>query len=130
MPDGFPRPCPICKRTLIRGATKRCPDCLKGRNRLRDHPNRPWSRYYGHAWRKARKAYLMAHPFCVLCLDRGQQVRAIELDHIRPHEGSQDLFWRKSNWQPLCKRHHARKTLEETKRKQPDRFTGRQENTQ
>jgi len=92
---------------------------LRGRNRLRD---RPWGRYYGHAWQKARKAYLAAHPFCVECLAKGREGRAIEVDHIRPHDGSQELFWSKRNWQPLCKRHHARKTLLESKRKHPQRF--------
>ena len=40
-------------------------------------------------------------------------IRATVVDHIKPHRGDQKLFWDQNNWQPLCKEHHDRKTLNE-----------------
>jgi 5-methylcytosine-specific restriction endonuclease McrA len=31
-------------------------------------------------------------------------------DHIRPHKGNEELFYDQTNWQPLCKSCHDRKT--------------------
>lgn len=40
---------------------------------------------------------------------------ATVVDHIIPHRGdlSSAAFWDETNWQPLCKRHHDRKTARE-----------------
>lgn len=38
---------------------------------------------------------------------------ATVVDHIIPHKGDQYLFWDRSNWQPLCKLCHDRKTATE-----------------
>jgi len=35
------------------------------------------------------------------------------VDHIVPHKGDADLFWQRTNWQPLCKPCHDRKTATE-----------------
>lgn len=35
------------------------------------------------------------------------------VDHIIPHKGDKQLFWDRDNWQPLCKKHHDRKTATE-----------------
>ena len=67
-------------------------------------------RGYGHRWRKARRAYLYKHPFCVQC-----NTAANEVDHIIPHKGDWMLFWDMENWQALCKSCHSRKTLEDGK---------------
>ncbi|WP_390622926.1 HNH endonuclease [Ralstonia syzygii] len=40
-------------------------------------------------------------------------VPATVVDHIVPHKGDQHLFWRRSNWQALCKACHDRKTARE-----------------
>ncbi|WP_091910557.1 HNH endonuclease signature motif containing protein [Chitinasiproducens palmae] len=83
-------------------------------------------RGYGSRWQTARAAYLKAHPFCVYCL-RDYRLAATDeadvilecaarglplpyatvLDHRVPHRGDQRLFWDRSNWQPLCARHHS-----------------------
>ena len=68
------------------------------------------SRGYGSAWQKARKQYLSAHPLCVMCMKEGQYRKATVVDHIIPHRGDEKLFWDRSNWQSLCKRHHDLKT--------------------
>ena len=60
---------------------------------------------YGAAWRKARELFLRAHPTCESCGNP-----ASEVDHVTPHKGDLELFWRKSNWQALCKSCHSRKT--------------------
>lgn len=76
----------------------------------RDNAN---SRGYNTRWQKARRIYLNNHPFCKRCLDSGIYTPATVVDHIIPHKGDKDLFWEQSNWQPLCKRCHDRKTATE-----------------
>ena len=64
-------------------------------------------------WQKARATFLARSPLCVEC-DKDGLVRAATIvDHIIPHKGDQNLFWDTSNWQPLCKPHHDRKTATE-----------------
>ena len=70
-------------------------------------------RGYGYAWRKARKAYLDAHPLCAECMRQGRYVKATDVDHIVPHRGDRKLFWDTGNWQPLCHRCHSEKTRRE-----------------
>ena len=68
------------------------------------------ARGYNAKWRKARLAYLRLHPLCVSCLAEGRLEPATVVDHIIPHRGDQRLFWDMSNWQPLCRGCHDRKT--------------------
>ncbi len=71
-------------------------------------------RGYGSAWQRARKAYLLAHPLCVMCQEEGRTTPAEVVDHVIPHKGDPDLFWDQENWQALCKRHHdAAKQMED-----------------
>lgn len=60
---------------------------------------------YNSAWRAARNAFLLEHPFCAIC---GKPLcgRDAIVDHIVPHKGNWDLFWDVSNWQALCKKCH------------------------
>ena len=67
-------------------------------------------RGYGYRWRKASKDFLTHHPLCVKCREEGKFVKATVVDHVIPHRGDQKLFWDRANWQPLCKKHHDRKT--------------------
>lgn len=68
---------------------------------------------YDSRWRKARAWFLNAHPLCVMCLENERLEQATVVDHIVPHRGDQILFWDESNWQPLCKKCHDRKTRTE-----------------
>lgn len=68
------------------------------------------ARGYGRRWQKAREGYLRKHPLCIRCKRAGFITAATVVDHIRPHRGDSQLFWDSSNWQPLCKRCHDRKT--------------------
>lgn len=70
-------------------------------------------RGYTSKWRKARLGYLKSHPLCKHCEDRGIVEAATVVDHIVPHRGDKALFWDRSNWQPLCKPCHDRKTATE-----------------
>ncbi|WP_422101898.1 HNH endonuclease [Vreelandella sp.] len=63
-------------------------------------------RGYGYKWQKARVDYLRANPLCVFCQRRGRVTAATVVDHIKPHKGDLKLFWRRSNWQSLCKPCH------------------------
>ena len=67
-------------------------------------------RGYSADWRKARRRFLAVNPLCAACLKRGVLTPATVVDHILPHRGNPQLFWDESNWQPLCKRCHDKKT--------------------
>ena len=60
---------------------------------------------YNSAWRAARNAFLLEHPFCAIC---GKPLRGRDaiVDHIVPHKGNWDLFWDVSNWQAWWKKCH------------------------
>lgn len=75
---------------------------------------REGARLYGTvAWRSARADHLRRHPLCQDCLALGIVTEAREVDHIEPHRGDLALFWRRANWQSLCKPCHSRKTARE-----------------
>jgi 5-methylcytosine-specific restriction protein A len=66
--------------------------------------------YKTNAWKEASARFRKSNPLCAECAALGMVEPAAVTDHIVPHKGSPKLFWDKSNWQPLCKRHHDRKT--------------------
>ena len=70
-------------------------------------------RGYDAEWKKHRDQFLLEHPLCVECRRKGYVMPATVVDHIIPHKGDKDLFWNKSNWQPLCETHHNIKTASE-----------------
>ena len=50
--------------------------------------------YKRRAWRRKSRAQLQREPLCCDCLERGLVVPAEHADHIVPHRGDPDLFWR------------------------------------
>ena len=68
------------------------------------------ARGYGSAWQKASRSFLQAHPLCEECMKAGRYTKATVVDHVVPHRGDERLFWDRSNWRPLCKRCHDKKT--------------------
>lgn len=96
-----------------------CPAlCEKGQVYCREHM--AWSgeklrgnrheRGYNSKWVVAREQYLRRHPLCAVCRREGKLTAATVVDHIIPHRGDKVLFWDQSNWEPLCKSCHDKKT--------------------
>jgi 5-methylcytosine-specific restriction protein A len=106
MAKAAPKPCnnPRCQK-LTQGTY--CEACkpLYGKDAGRKTFHQ---RGYTYRWRKARLAWLKAHPLCVECGGP-----ATEVDHIRPHNGDIRLFWNIKNWQSMCRSCHSRKTMTE-----------------
>lgn len=75
-------------------------------------------RGYDSKWRKERNRYLKENPLCIHCKEEGKLTRATVVDHIKPHRGDKVLFWDESNWQPLCKKCHDKKTMTEDRYKE------------
>ena len=75
------------------------------------------ARGYTYRWQKARKSYLIRHPYCRECQRNGKLTLANIVDHIIPHEGDQRLMWDRDNWQPLCAKCHGRKNYQESMQK-------------
>ena len=115
MPTASPRACrtPGCPATTTVGDY-----CLEHQRR---RPTRQpdavrlnsYQRGYSRHWSLARRHWLAAHPLCVICQAEGRTTIATDVDHIQPHRGRAGLFWDESNWQPLCRRCHSRKTATE-----------------
>ena len=61
------------------------------------------AKLYDSRWRKERIHFLQEQPLCRYCAEQGRITPATVVDHIVPHKGNHDLFWDKTNWQPLCK---------------------------
>ena len=64
--------------------------------------------YGSDRWRKARATFLSHHPICAHC---GEPANTV--DHIVPHDGTNETFWDTSNWQALCMPCHRVKTATE-----------------
>lgn len=61
---------------------------------------------YGTArWQAVRAHQLAAEPLCRMCLAEERVVAAVVCDHVEPHRGDVDRFWR-GPFQSLCKPHH------------------------
>jgi 5-methylcytosine-specific restriction enzyme A len=77
-------------------------------------------RGYGSRWQRAREQFLdqPENALCRYCQREGKVEAATVVDHILPHQGDMELFWRRSNWQPLCKNcHDTTKAVEEGRAK-------------
>jgi len=61
---------------------------------------------YGHRWQRFRLSFLEANPLCVMCQADGCTTAATVVDHITPHRGDVEVFWREGNHQSLCAHHH------------------------
>ena len=111
MPSKPKRPCNKCKLELTTNTY--CDKCQTIRRKQSDQRRgSSTERGYNYKWRKARLLFLKLNPLCVHCRDEEDRVTpATVVDHITPHKGDKQLFWDTKNWQPLCKRHHDKKTV-------------------
>lgn len=127
MPVAPKRPCshPGC-RVLVSGGGL-CDLHRKARHRQVDQQRGSASeRGYDSKWQKARAGFLRKHPLCGCeeCKQRMVPLPATVVDHIRPHglkaaidsgdqariDEARRLFWDSSNWMPMAKVCHDRKT--------------------
>ena len=79
-------------------------------SQIKDGRKTAAQRGYGYRWQKARLVFLDRNPLCVHCMQDGRTEPATVVDHKIPHKGDYGLMWDRSNWQPLCERHHNIKT--------------------
>lgn len=67
------------------------------------------ARGYDARWQRERIEFLHYHPRCVVCREK-----ATVVDHIVPHNGTDELLRSQSNWQSMCRDCHNRKTKAES----------------
>ena len=82
---------------------------LREKARKNNHQSE-FTKLYNWDWRKFRDRYVKEHPLCIHCLAKGILTPTQEIDHIVPHQGDKDLFWKEDNLQALCKPCHSIKT--------------------
>lgn len=101
MPSKPPTPCskPGCHRTSRRLLCTEHARAYEAGRRVEG------GRYTDRAWRKLRKAYLEANPWCV---EQSCVGRATDVDHLLPRAQGGSDEW--ENLQPLCHSCHSRKT--------------------
>lgn len=78
----------------------------KQRQTFDDRRGSSTDRGYDYRWQRARAAFLLLNPLCVMCEAKGRTTAASVVDHIVPHKGDEILFWDSANWQPLCRACH------------------------
>ena len=113
---------PGCEEVAAPGKA-RCPDHQDDQDRRRaarkaaaqatPHAAAARALYADPRWTAAARRFLERHPLCVDCGELGVVEPATDVDHVVPHKGDRQLFWDRSNWQPLCHRCHSRKTARE-----------------
>jgi 5-methylcytosine-specific restriction enzyme A len=109
------RPCakPGCPN-LVRGA--RYCDAHRGTQSSSDHADHYAPRHglSRAKWTKTRLAFLANHPFCADCLQRGEHVRATDVDHIHGVESLEHDPYCWDNLRGLCHSCHSKKTYRTT----------------
>lgn len=115
MPSRAARICD-CGHRIASGTLCPCEERRSKERKARHDAKRPSSseRGYDGKWAKERAAYLAVHTRCVRC-----NAPSTVVDHIVPHRGDRQLFWSRSNWQPLCTPCHSRAKQAEERRQQP-----------
>lgn len=70
------------------------------------------TRGYTTAWDRAAKGHLARQPLCIYCAmgawgEPPRDTAATCVDHLIPHGGDQDIFWRKADWISCCDACHS-----------------------
>jgi 5-methylcytosine-specific restriction protein A len=84
---------------------KQMPRKLKPRHRKSAR-----ERGYSTQWDAFARHWLAVHPLCAECQRHGRLTPAECVDHIQPHRGDMEVFWRAGNHQSLCRACHTAKT--------------------
>ena len=71
-------------------------------------------------WRNLRRRVLDETPHCVRCGASRDEAR-LEVHHVRPPRGNEELFFDESNLVPVCRRCHGAITGRETAARGRDR---------
>lgn len=66
-------------------------------------------------WKRRRLNQLACDPFCKRCAEESTLTPATVADHVTPHKGDLDLFYR-GELQSLCAKHHNSDKQSEEKR--------------
>jgi 5-methylcytosine-specific restriction enzyme A len=118
MPSRAPTVCRYCNQPHAQG--QRCDRALAAdkERKARFDKTRPTARQRGYTaeWTKASKDFLAVYSSCRRC---GQPAALV--DHIEPHRGDQTLFWKRTNWQPLCTPCHSRAKQSKERRDQKEK---------
>ena len=65
-----------------------------------------WRRWYSlAAWKRRRNYQLAVEPYCRKCKEEGVTTPATVADHVEPHRGDAEKFWR-GDLQSLCEPCH------------------------
>lgn len=78
------------------------------------NPRRLIDKLYDSAWEKYRAVFLKHNPLCYCCKNFSNVV-----DHIESHQGNLDLFWKETNYLPLCEVCHNTVTALYDRNKKP-----------
>jgi 5-methylcytosine-specific restriction enzyme A len=70
--------------------------------------------YHSGRWKKESYLFRQENPLCAQCQREGFTEPSQVTDHIVPKDICADP-WDKSNWEPLCKKHHSRKGSKDRK---------------
>lgn len=104
-------------RTLVAYDTRYCEKHRKITNKWRYHKRMydsdesKYQQFYkSSAWRKLSRRFLESNPVCVQCYQDGVIRKADVVDHVIEIKDDWSRRLDESNLQPLCYRHHNRKT--------------------
>ena len=67
--------------------------------------SRKW--YSSKRWKQLRAIVLASEPYCARCERRGIVTPSDTVNHKRPHRGSYELFWQRSNLEGVCASCHS-----------------------
>lgn len=70
--------------------------------------------YQTPEWKRIRIEQLQREPWCRDCAARGLMVKATDVDHIEPHRGDRELFF-KGPFASRCHSCHSKKTQGEVR---------------
>lgn len=113
MPQAIPKACGCVGTAKCQRHKKPLYDRLRGTATARGYDSR-WRKYAAWFKRQIRcEECGRNHSLCEECAKAGAVVLAYAVDHIIPHRGDHELFWRHSNHQSLCQVCHNRKSQTE-----------------